>query len=152
MSNLLYVHDTANNSYRPAVANTAGNLQVEISNAAVNCNSTIMNASIPITYSITVSGTQANGFSGTVTDGQASTALAIDTKNVLTVMGNSDVQAGNIMLQYSENDTDYYTAHHLYPDYNGDFHYSESTAAKYERLKSAVGSNATITATLLAQN
>jgi hypothetical protein len=152
MSNLLYVHDSLNNRYLPPAANPSGNLQVEISNAAVNCNSTIMNASIPVTYSITVAGSQANGFTGSVLDGATSTGVDVSTKSVVTVMGNSDVIAGNIMVQYSEDNANYYTAFHLAPDYKGDFHVSQATAAKYVRLESAIGSTANIEATILSQN
>jgi hypothetical protein len=152
MSNLLYVHDTLNNRYLPPASNPSGNLQVEISNASVNCNSTIMNTSIPITYSITVAGTQANGFTGSVLDGDVSTGVNVSDKTIITVIGNTDVIAGNIMVQYSEDNANYYTAFHLSPDYKGDFHVSQATATKFVRLESAIGSTANIEATILSQN
>ncbi|MDF1853376.1 MAG: hypothetical protein P1U85_21240 [Verrucomicrobiales bacterium] len=151
MSNLLYVQDQ-NNHYRPAQANNNGVLQVEISNASVNCSSTITNNPLNVSFSTTTNGSQGNLFNASsVADGGSSSIVDISSASLITVLGNTSDSVGNIMIQESEDNTNFYTSHHLYPDYNGDFYYSHHSASKHLKLVSAQGQNTTITASVLFQ-
>jgi hypothetical protein len=158
-SSIVYSLDS-NGKYRSLTSNASGHLFSHDSASKLVLDSIkgqldgdikvdVQNASVPVTFALASSGAQANAWSAaSVADDGNSSAVDISDAELVSVIGDTSntTDIHNIVVQLSQDNTNYYNAYYLSPDASGNFHHDFKTAFKHVRLQAQKAG--TITATI----